>query len=768
MNILRPFADERMRKVLLLVMFFIGVIGFKLFYMQVLAHGHYLDLAKQGRQGYRELTARRGEIYINDFHSGEDFRLATNITLDTVFADPYLLEDPELVANKIAPILFDEEEAQEVEEERLEDERKKLPVDISEEELEKVLVRKSVAELKKEYRDQIYEKIANKIREQILLVPTPNVPLKRAVRSLGLSGVEVTDDGIYAYPALIESKKEYATKLSRFVEIPVERLEAVLAGKNRYVVLKKKVRPEVSEKLKNLKRQLNKQFAGIGFEEETYRYYPEEQLAAPILGFTDIDRTGVYGLEKEYEKELKGKSGVFKTELDGAGRQITVGSDVVIEQAQDGSDLYLTLDRSIQKQVEKYLADAVINTRSDSGQVIIMDPKTGAVMAMANYPTFDPNVYWEALETEEVVLDEEQQKRIVKKTVGKELETYLITNDYTEDKIRLFDLDQDEPETEDDDEQDEDGDDQDLDEVAVKYAKFVNDVGAAAYRNRVVADIYEPGSVFKVIAMAIGLDAAGLTPDRQINDFGPIKVDEFTIDNALGKHYGLITMTQVLETSNNIGMAFVAKEIGRSLFGSYLKKFGFGRETAIELPDQGKGQIETSQRWSEAELVTHGFGQGISVTPMQMITALAALANDGVMMRPYLIDKIENSERSITTEPRVVRQVITKETADKIKAMMVSVVENGQQRKTLGGLPYTIAGKTGTSQTYKRGIPLEGAGTTIATYGGFAPAEDPKFVVLVKLDKPKTSQWADATAVPLFKQVAEFMFDYLAIPPDKI
>jgi cell division protein FtsI/penicillin-binding protein 2 len=305
-------------------------------------------------------------------------------------------------------------------------------------------------------------------------------------------------------------------------------------------------------------------------------------------------------------------------------------------------------------------------------------------------------------------------------------------------------------------------------EPVVFYNKFANDVGPAVYRNRAVSDIYEPGSVFKVIAMAIGIDAAGLTPDRQINDFGPIKVDQFTIDNALGKHYGLINMTQVLETSNNIGMAFVAKEIGRSLFGVYLKKFGFGNETEIELPDQESGQIESSQRWSEAELVTHGFGQGISVTPIQMITALAALANDGVMMKPYIVDKMVEADRLINTEPRVIRQVISKESADKIKAMMVSVVENGQQRKVLGTLPYTIAGKTGTSQTYKRGIPLEGAGTTIATYGGFAPADDPKFVVLVKLDKPKTSQWADATAVPLFKKVAEFMFDYLAIPPDKI
>ncbi|PJC37933.1 hypothetical protein CO045_02870, partial [Candidatus Peregrinibacteria bacterium CG_4_9_14_0_2_um_filter_41_14] len=580
--------EKRLAYLLLIMGVVVGIIVLKLFYMQIIKHADYVALAQEGRQGYRELEARRGEIYINDYHSGEDFRLATNITLDTVYADPYLIDEPKFVADRVAPLLFDEKEAVEAEETRLTEQRKELINELTEEEIQQVLKPRSAKELKEQFLLDVYQKLSAKIREEITLVQGPSVALRKAVRQLNLPGIEVGDQAIYAYPKKITGNEEYAVKLGELLDIPVERLQAILEGKNRYVILKKKVRPEVVEKLDSFKKEYAPQFKGIAFQEETYRYYPEQSLAAQVLGFLNTEKDGIYGVEASFNEELKGEAGIFKAQLDGAGRQITVGDDVVIESAKDGADLYLTLDRSIQKTVEGDLAQAVIASQADAGQAIVMDPKTGKILAMAHYPTFNPNEYWKSLETESIILNSDEEKKIIKKNFGGEDETYLVLDQFTDRKIRLFPIVSDKTN-------------------AVHYEKFKNDVGSGVYRNRVVSDIYEPGSVFKAITMSIALDAAGVTPDEQVLDNGPIKVDEFTIDNALGKHYGLITMTQVLETSNNIGMAYVAHRLGASLFYTYIRKYGFARPTDIEFLDEQSGKVEKFNKWADSELVTHAF-----------------------------------------------------------------------------------------------------------------------------------------------------------------
>jgi len=738
--------EKRLAYLLLIMGVVVGIIVLKLFYMQIIKHADYVALAQEGRQGYRELEARRGEIYINDYHSGEDFRLATNITLDTVYADPYLIDEPKFVADRVAPLLFDEKEAVEAEETRLTEQRKELINELTEEEIQQVLKPRSTKELKEQFLLDVYQKLSAKIREEITLVQGPSVALRKAVRQLNLPGIEVGDQAIYAYPKKITGNEEYAVKLGELLDIPVERLQAILEGKNRYVILKKKVRPEVVEKLDSFKKEYAPQFKGIAFQEETYRYYPEQSLAAQVLGFLNTEKDGIYGVEASFNEELKGEAGIFKAQLDGAGRQITVGDDVVIESAKDGADLYLTLDRSIQKTVEGDLAQAVIASQADAGQAIVMDPKTGKILAMAHYPTFNPNEYWKSLETESIILNSDEEKKIIKKNFGGEDETYLVLDQFTDRKIRLFPIVSDKTN-------------------AVHYEKFKNDVGSGVYRNRVVSDIYEPGSVFKAITMSIALDAAGVTPDEQVLDNGPIKVDEFTIDNALGKHYGLITMTQVLETSNNIGMAYVAHRLGASLFYTYIRKYGFARPTDIEFLDEQSGKVEKFNKWADSELVTHAFGQGISVTPIQMVTAISALANDGVLMEPYIIEKVIQGKDVKEREPQIVHQVVSQATSETLTAMLVSVVEKGQ----LGALKhsgYSIAAKTGTSQTYKNGKPLSGAGTTITSMAGFAPADDPKFVILIKLDKPRSSEWAVVVLAPLFNNISDYLFDYFSVPPN--
>jgi cell division protein FtsI/penicillin-binding protein 2 len=377
-----------------------------------------------------------------------------------------------------------------------------------------------------------------------------------------------------------------------------------------------------------------------------------------------------------------------------------------------------------------------------------MDPKTGRLIAASQYPTFDPNEFWKALDTEEIFLTEEELQKVETIKRGDTTETYLVYDSAKEDKLQLLPV---------------------TSELTgeIYYEKFKNNVGGAVYRNRIVQDLYEPGSVFKAITMSAAIDAEEVTPNTTMNDNGPIKVDNFTIGNALGKTYGVITMTQVLETSNNVGMAWVSRKIGRSLFHGYMKKYGLGRRSDIQFANEQTGQIAPFTSWAESELVTHAFGQGITTTPIQMVTAFSALANGGLLMQPSIVKKIEYADGKIDEiEPVIVRKVISKKAADTLTAMLVSVVENGQSKSAR--LPgYTVAGKTGTSQTYKNGKPLSGAGTTIATFAGYAPAYDPRYVILVKLDRPRSSQWADMTALPLFNELNAFLLQYFGIPPDK-
>jgi len=225
-------------------------------------------------------------------------------------------------------------------------------------------------------------------------------------------------------------------------------------------------------------------------------------------------------------------------------------------------------------------------------------------------------------------------------------------------------------------------------------------------------------------------------------------------------------MTEVLINSCNIGMSYVAQLLGRSLLYSYIQSFGFGERTDIQLDGEESGYIEYYEDWADSELVTHAFGQGISVTPLQMVTAVSALANEGVLMQPYVVDSVEYADGSVTEyEPEIIRQAVTKETADLMTAMLTAVVEQGYS--TLAFDDHYVAGKSGTAQTYKWGKALTGRGTTIGSFVGYGPIDDPQFVILVKFDYPRADEWGANTAGPVFHDIADFLYSYYNVPPDK-
>lgn len=718
------------------------IIG-RLFSIQVIAHSHYAEIANRAHYGYSELPAHRGEIFIKDYASGENVRIATNITLDLLFADPSLIKNKKLVTDRLVPLIYDQAEAR-----KNDDERVKTSILRAKtvEELEKIKPY-SDDELYKNFYNDILEKISSDIRPVITITTDLEAATIDKIKAANLAGIEVTENNeLKAYPPQISDLKNTAQKLGEILETPPLSLEALLRGRNRYVVLKKKVQPEVSAKIKEIvDADQGDNFTGLGLNEEYYRYYPENQLAANVLGFVTPTGDGSYGIESKFNTDLRGVKGIFQSQKDSVGRLITVGESL-LQPAQDGKNYVLTIDRSVQMAVEARLKKAVEDYRADSGQVIVMDPKTGRVIAMAHYPSFNPNNYGEVYQKEEIKLKPEEIEALVP---VKDMEDtfWLYRNVAAQDRLMIFK--------------------KTLADGTIIYEHYKNNIGPEAYQNKAVSEPYEPGSVFKTIVMSIGIDDGDVSPTTTINDSGVLKVDEYEIKNVSAKCTGRINMTKVLANSCNTGMGYVAQKIGRNLFYNYLKRYGFGERTEIEFDNEHPGQIAHFSQWADSELVTHAFGQGLTATPIQMASAISTLANKGVMMQPYIVDSIEKSPGQWTVnDPVILGQIIKPETAEIMKGMMIAAVEDGVSGNNK--MPdYYVAAKTGTSQTYKNGKPLSGAGTTIATVGGFGPINDPKFVILAKLDRPRTSEWADTTTSNLFKSIAAYLYDYYSIPPDK-
>ncbi len=486
-----------------------------------------------------------------------------------------------------------------------------------------------------------------------------------------------------ADPEVLAAAKEEADKAAK-EKLKGELLEKLKKENDPYEPLRNRVTEEEVKKIEELK------IEGIGFADEDIRFYPEKNVGSHLLGFLgfkDDKKIGQYGLEGYFDKELAGKQGFLASEKDVAGRWIPV-SGRKWDKAEDGSDLVLTIDRNIEFFACDALRKAVEKHGADGGSVIVMDPKTGAVLAMCSYPDFDPN----------------------------------------------------------------------------EYSK-VKDINV--FNNPAIFYQYEPGSIFKAITIAAALDLGKVTPTTTYNDEGFVKVDDRTIKNSDEKAHGIQTMTDVLDESLNTGAVYAVQKIGAEAFKKYVEDFGFGTATGVGLDFENKGNISSLGKRGDIWSATGSFGQGISVTPIQVVSAFSAIANGGKLVKPYIVDEIRKSDGEVVkTGQQVVRQVISSRTATLLGGMLASVVEHGHGKRA--GVPgYFVAGKTGTAQVAKK----DGSGyekdVTVGSFVGFAPVEDPKFVMLAKIDHPRDTIWAEATAAPLFGEIAKFMLNYFKVPPSR-
>ncbi len=485
-------------------------------------------------------------------------------------------------------------------------------------------------------------------------------------------------------PSLLSTQQQakLTPELATLLNRKPEDVAALLAGGDRdYVILDTDLTPEVGRRFEEM------DLDAFSIDIDFPRLYPDKSLSASVLGFVDYQDHGQYGLEKYYDRELAGVAGQWYGIRDPWGKQIlvTLGG---YQPAQDGVDLVLTIDRNIQEMAERLLREGLVRYRAKAGNVIVLDPRSGALLAMANVPAYEP----------------------------------------------------------------------------AKYGEYAESQGLDVFINTSISALYEPGSTFKPVTLASGLEAHVITPESTYDDRGQIIVGGRTIWNSDQAAHGRTDMTHLLANSLNVGAAHVANLLGPTRFYEMVRRFGFSETTGIDLAYEERGlmRVPGDAYWHMSDLGANSYGQGISVTPLQMAVAFGALANDGVMMRPYIVAEMRQGGRLVRKhEPFVVRQVVSPETARQITEMMVDAVEIGMGKAVLTG--YRFAGKSGTS-----GIPTEdGYDTTdtIASFVGYGPVEDPRFVVLIKFDRPREGQWGLEVAAPEFRNMAEMLVDYWGIPP---
>jgi cell division protein FtsI (penicillin-binding protein 3) len=477
---------------------------------------------------------------------------------------------------------------------------------------------------------------------------------------------------VYANPRQIQDPRAAAVAVQQTLGLDAAKVYPLLADRSRgFVYVERQADPGLAQSLQD------KHIQGFGFYDEERRDYPQGRIGASVLGYAGLDNKGLAGLELQLDKTLTGTQGEKTIVKDPFGRTLEV---VDSKPGSDGKNVYLTLDHSIQSQVERVLEDTRTRWAAKSASAIVMDPRTGGILAIANDPGYDAN-------------------------------------------------------------------------------KFPN-VSQDRQRNRAVTDTYEPGSTFKIVTISGALETGLVTPSTKFTLPYEIQVADRRIHDAELRGTETMTTDQILSRSSNVGVVTIAESLGQARVNDWIHRFGFGRPTGIDFPGESKGIVLAPEDWSGSTIGNVPIGQGIAVTPVQMIAAYGTIANRGVMIEPHLVDHVGNGQE---TQP-VRHRIVSTTTADQVRHMLREVVEEGSG--TAAQVPgYRIAGKTGTAAK------PDGAGgystsAYVASFVGFVPAKHPRLVILVTVDEPRGAIWGGVVAAPAFAEIAKVALQYLEIPPD--
>jgi cell division protein FtsI (penicillin-binding protein 3) len=477
---------------------------------------------------------------------------------------------------------------------------------------------------------------------------------------------------VYADPLQIQDATKVAPTVARILRLePKQVFERLSDRTHGFVYIERKADARRAARLERL------HIAGLGFYPEERRFYPQHSIAAQVLGYAGVDNHGLSGLELGLDGTLAGRSGRETLVHDPLGHVL---DSIVSRPARDGSDVSLTIDHNIQATAQEVLSRTVEQWHAKDGTAIVLDPHTGAVLAMAVAPLYDANNF---------------------PGVPKDLQ-----------------------------------------------------------RNRAVTDTYEPGSTFKLVTVGGALSTGLVTPQEKFTLPYSIRVADRTIHDAEPRGTETMSVATILSKSSNVGAITLAQLLGKKRLMSWISRFGFGRETGIDFPGESQGIVLPADKWSGSTIGNVPIGQGIAVTPMQMASAYAAIANGGVVTRPHLVERVGNGQ----PRPVVRHRIVTRWIARELTSMLQNVVLDGTG--TLAQIPgYHVAGKTGTAAKpdaqggYSRS-------KYVASFVGFAPATRPRIVVLVTVDEPRGAIWGGVVAAPAFKAIAQQTLQYLAAPPD--
>lgn len=480
----------------------------------------------------------------------------------------------------------------------------------------------------------------------------------------------------FGVPTTLDSPTKTARALAPVLHVRSDELERKLRQERSFVWLARKLDPEQGRRLEQLA------LDGVGVVMEGRRFYPKGPFLSHVLGFAGMDGEGLEGIEHRYESYLHGEKRMMILQRDALGRSV-FPADLAERSPTPGHNLALTIDEVIQYITERELEDAVTRAQAKSGTMIVLDPRTGAVLAMAVSPRFDPNV--------------------------------------------------------------------------------VSNLSPDRWRNKALTDTYEPGSTLKAILAAAAIDEHVVKPNTMVfGEHGRMTVAGTVIHDH--EKLGWISFAQVIQKSSNIGAAKIGMVLGEQRLHRYLRAFGFGQKTEIDLPGEGVGLVKNPKDWGRRSVASISIGQEIGVTPLQMVSAIAALANEGVLMRPYLVSEIRSPEGQLLKQvsPEVRRRVISPETAQTVTRILEGVITDGTGAKA--AIPgFRVAGKTGTAQKIDPRTGNYSTSRFVTSFAGYVPADNPRLAMIVVIDEPQGDAWGGTVAAPVFSRVGEQVLSYLGV-----
>ena len=484
---------------------------------------------------------------------------------------------------------------------------------------------------------------------------------------------------VYVNPSSLKDSSQTARNLAPVLKMPVAALRELFQRKQPFVWVKRHIPEDMAQQVEAMPN------PGVVLTREPHRFYPKGELVSHVLGFAGIDSQGLEGIEFQYEPYLRGEKTLVRYQRDALGRTIAPLHNQNSPRFQTGYHLTLSIDEVIQFIAEEELAKAVRQSRAKSGSILIMDPMTGAILAWALYPTFDPN----------------------------------------------------------------------------HFGKF----SAEDWRNRAVTDPYEPGSTLKVVVAAAALEEQIMDPDTLIyGGDGQMPVAGTIVHDPANS--GWMTFSEAVVQSSNVGAIKMAVELGRLRVFNYLRAFGFGEKTGIDLPGESSGILHHPDTWSGRSLSSLALGQEIAVTPIQMVTAMSVVANGGWLMTPSVVSSVldDRGQSVLTKSPGPKRRPISSQTATRLSHILETAVESGTgKRAKLVG--YRVAGKTGTSQKIDPQTGTYSSSDVIASFAGFVPVDQPCLTMLVVIDEPEVGKWGGKIAAPVFGNVAKRVLPHMGILP---